>query len=104
MNYFKDKKVLVTGGTGFIGSHLTNRLIELGAIVSITTRNKNSDMIKNYSGKINIFQGDLNNNEFCINATKNQEIVLNLAADVNSVDYRKKHPALMELVLHSHHL
>ena len=29
----KDKKVLVTGAGGFIGSHLTERLVELGASV-----------------------------------------------------------------------
>jgi len=30
----KDKKVLVTGAGGFIGSHLTDRLVELGASVA----------------------------------------------------------------------
>ena len=32
MNW-KSKKVLVTGAGGFIGSHLTERLVELGASV-----------------------------------------------------------------------
>lgn len=31
----KDKKVLVFGGAGFIGSHLTERLIEAGATVTV---------------------------------------------------------------------
>ena len=35
MSFFKDKKVLVTGGAGFIGSHLLERLIELGASVTV---------------------------------------------------------------------
>ena len=35
MNW-KNKKVLVTGGTGFVGSHLVSRLIELGAEVVTT--------------------------------------------------------------------
>lgn len=30
-----NKKVLITGGTGFIGTHLTKKLIELGAEVSL---------------------------------------------------------------------
>ena len=30
----KNKKVLVTGAEGFIGSHLTERLVELGAQVT----------------------------------------------------------------------
>lgn len=32
-NYFKDKKVLVTGGAGFIGSHICEELLSLGAKV-----------------------------------------------------------------------
>ncbi len=35
MNCLKDKKVLVTGGSGFIGSHLTRRLHREGADVAI---------------------------------------------------------------------
>ena len=37
MNW-KNKKVLVTGAGGFIGSHLTERLVELGVDVSALVR------------------------------------------------------------------
>src|SRR5204862_33108 len=32
---FRSKTVLITGGAGFIGSHLARRLVELGAIVRV---------------------------------------------------------------------
>jgi len=35
---WKDKRVLVTGGAGFIGSHLTKRLVGLGARVSVLVK------------------------------------------------------------------
>lgn len=36
---FKDKKVLITGGGGFIGSHLVKKLIELNADICVVKRN-----------------------------------------------------------------
>lgn len=36
-NFFKGKKVVVTGGSGFIGSHFLNELVSRGAIVKTHT-------------------------------------------------------------------
>src|SRR5262249_50366090 len=36
--FWRSKSVLVTGADGFVGSHLTERLIQLGADVSILVR------------------------------------------------------------------
>jgi CDP-glucose 4,6-dehydratase len=40
-NYFVGKNVLVTGATGLVGGHITERLIEQGANVFITCRSNN---------------------------------------------------------------
>ena len=40
----KDKRVVVTGGSGFIGSHLVEQLLEQGAKVAVTTRYGNLTM------------------------------------------------------------
>ena len=34
-NHFEGERVCVTGGAGFIGSHLTEALIQLGATVTV---------------------------------------------------------------------
>lgn len=90
MNFFKDKKILVTGGTGFIGSHLVDRLVSLGSIIYVPTRNKEFQLDNK---RINIMRGDLNNLNFCNEITKDIDIVFNLAADVKSIHYKTQHPA-----------
>ena len=33
--FYRGKKVLVTGGTGFVGTHIVEELLRLGALVRI---------------------------------------------------------------------
>jgi nucleoside-diphosphate-sugar epimerase len=50
-SFWKDKRVLVTGADGFVGSHLTERLIKLGASVSILVRGTSVSGTTRYSFK-----------------------------------------------------
>jgi len=34
--FYKDRRILITGASGFVGGHLVDRLIDLGAIIGIT--------------------------------------------------------------------
>jgi UDP-glucose 4-epimerase len=45
--YFRDKKVLITGGLGFIGSNLAHRLVDLGAKVLLV-----DSLIPEYGGNL----------------------------------------------------
>lgn len=96
MTFWQDKKVVIVGGGGFLGSHVTELLVKEGANVKAITRSSRSMQnlywIKN---KINITQKDLGSLEDCRSAVKGSDIVLNLAARVGGVGYNVKHPARM---------
>ena len=68
----KDKNCLVTGGSGFVGSHLTKRLIELGANVSIIDIEKPNSLIEN---DVKFFNYDIRDAEKLNDACKNIDYV-----------------------------
>ncbi|MBZ9635311.1 NAD-dependent 4,6-dehydratase LegB [Clostridium sp. FP1] len=86
MNW-QGKKVLVTGAEGFIGSHLTERLVELGADVTALAQYNsfnNWGWIDTFDKKtkdsIKVVTGDIREYDGMKRIVKGQEVVLHLAA------------------------
>jgi nucleoside-diphosphate-sugar epimerase len=82
-------KVAVTGGAGFLGSHIVKRLIEDGREVSIID-DFSSGSIQNLVD-LGIRQrcsiGDLRNYQFAKESLRKAETVFHFAAEVGSVSY-----------------
>lgn len=79
------KRVLVTGADGFIGSHLTEALVEDGAnVVALCQYNSfnqwgwldDSPCVS----QVEVVTGDIRDPHFCLGATKNIDVVFHLAA------------------------
>lgn len=91
MKSFKDKKILVLGGMGFIGSNLAIRLIEDGAKVTLI-----DSMIPNHGG--NLFNikpiqklcevnfSDIRDAHSLRYLVQDQDIIFSLAGQVNHLD------------------
>lgn len=84
---WKGKKVLVTGAEGFIGSHLTERLVELGAEVTALTQYNSFNnwgwidtFDKNIRDSLNIVTGDIREYDNVKRIVKGQEVIMHLAA------------------------
>lgn len=88
-NFWKNKKILVTGGAGFIGSYLADKLINEGHIVAIVD-DLSGGFKKNVSSKAIFFKHDLRGRNkkdkkdiFKICEEFNPEIVYHLAANAS---------------------
>jgi len=79
-----NKRVLVTGGSGFIGSHLVRRLLESGAEVGVTVRYGNvmkNERLKDIYSDIRVIEADLRNRGALAQVRDYRpEIVFHLAA------------------------
>lgn len=95
-NFWKDKKVLVTGGAGFIGSHLVQKLISKGARVAVldmlSDREKNLVFSKK---EVQFIHGDCQDSVTAYNACRGKDVVMNLAARVGGIEFNRTHQATM---------
>lgn len=101
MSLYKDKKVLVTGGTGLVGHFLVDLLIAEGAEVRVAVNKKPAP--KNTEA----VHGDLTKMESCVKAVNNIDFVFHLAQVTGGVAKNQAHPAEMftpNLLMNTHML
>lgn len=88
-----NKKVLITGGAGFIGSNLSLKLIEKGYSITILDNLSEqihgenpefSELYNRVKQKVNFIQGDVRNKKDWQKALKNQDIVVHFAAETGT--------------------
>lgn len=91
--YWANKKVLVAGGAGFIGSYLVELLVADGAKVAVAD-NLSRGRMENLSGvkdKISFHNIDLRYLGKCEQVCSGQDIILNLASPAFGVEYSMAH-------------
>jgi GDP-D-mannose 3',5'-epimerase len=89
MDFWRRRKVLVTGGAGFIGSRLVRRLVSLSARVTVVDNlvRGSSENLGGVLDAVQFLQRDLTNQESCLKACADMEVVFHLAARVGGINY-----------------
>ncbi|MBF0284642.1 MAG: GDP-mannose 4,6-dehydratase [Magnetococcales bacterium] len=84
MSGLSGQRVLVTGGAGFIGSHLTRRLVGLGAEVAVLVKYQSvidNVRIVDLWDRVRVFEGDLRNLDSLLKLREfRPQVVYHLAA------------------------
>ena len=90
------KRFLVTGGTGFIGSHICRLLVNLGHKVTIFDNNTRGKLsrINDIRKKIKFISGDIRNKKKLFNAVNGSNAVIHLAY-INGTKYFYSKPELV---------
>ena len=88
---YKNKKILITGGLGFIGSNLAIRLVKDGAYVTLIDNlnplyGGNKFNVEDIKDKINIIIGDIRDTELLKNVILDVDYIFHFAAQVSYID------------------
>jgi len=88
---FSDKRVLITGGLGFIGSNLAIRLVSLGAEVTLVDnmmprQGGNLFNVSEIAPRVHINFSDVRNELSMNYLVKDKDYIFHLAGQVNHVD------------------
>lgn len=82
---YRNLPVLITGGCGFIGSHLAYTLVQNGAQVTILDNLSTGSLenIASIKNNLRFIHADIRDSQACLDATRNQTTIFHLAAFIS---------------------
>jgi nucleoside-diphosphate-sugar epimerase len=90
--FWQGKRVVVTGGAGFLGSHLCEKLLRLGAeVIALDDESRGHNRIDG----VTFVMGDAGDYDICCSVFNGCDAVFNLAAHVAGLLYNRSHHSEM---------
>ena len=88
---FADRRVIITGGLGFIGSNLARALLDARATVTLVdslmpTHGGNHANVAGIEGNLEIHELDVRNTKQLVKLVRGQDILFNLAGQTSHLD------------------
>jgi UDP-glucose 4-epimerase len=99
MTYWDNRRVVVGGGCGFLGSYLVPALVREGARVTIVDNLENGQAAPAHGGGVTFIEADLREREACERVLEGQEVFINLAARASGVGFSRTHHG--EMLVHN---
>jgi nucleoside-diphosphate-sugar epimerase len=91
IEYYKNKNVLITGGLGFLGSSIAERLVNSGATITLIDNlhplyGGNKFNVESIKDKVNVLIEDIRNEDIMAPLIQKADLIFHLAAQVSYID------------------
>lgn len=96
-SFWHDRRVLVGGGCGFLGSYIVPELLVRGALVRVVDdlSNGTTEYLDLQESRLEFIEADLADSAIARDVTKGQDVLFNLAAKAFGMEYSRSHNADM---------
>lgn len=91
-SYYTNKRILITGGTGYIGLSIVQALRNISCEITLTTRSSTQrSVLEHTKAKIKYLRADITEPSFWQNCAPNTDIIFHLAGQTSS-SYANERP------------
>ena len=101
----RTKRVLILGGTGFVGRHVCEKLTRMGCSMTVITRRASQAAAIQNLPRVRVLEGDVYNSAFLAQCMAHHDVVINLIAILHGSEaaFDKAHVQLPQVIAQACH-
>jgi len=99
------KRVLILGGTGFVGRHVCEKLTRMGCSMTVITRRASQAAAIQNLPRVRVLEGDVYNSAYLAECMAHHDVVINLIAILHGSEaaFDKAHVQLPQVIAQACH-